>query len=81
MLILFQNTEIAPKYKILIYGYVEEFQMQYPLLIHNPIGISNLTKKKKNIKPFEYYQILKSNFLEHISWLYLQGLKRFKTSI
>jgi hypothetical protein len=78
---IFVESENSAKYRTILLGYVEYFQVKYPQYSNSPISFANLAANRGNTKPEIYYSNVRSNFLRHISFLYARGLKKFGSSI
>lgn len=77
LIILFKSSENNQDDRILLLGYVEEYQNANDKYEDSMISFSRLSDQLNYLTPEKYYQNLRDGFEKHISSLYLESFTKF----
>lgn len=75
--ILYKSSENNQDDRILLLGYVEEYQNTNDMFEDSMISFGRLSGKLNYLTPEKYYQNLRDGFEKHISSLYLEAFSKF----
>ena len=74
---LYTSSESSQDDRILLLGYVEEYQNSHDRFEDSMISFSRLSDQLNYLTPEKYYQNLRDGFEKHISSLYLEAFAKF----
>jgi hypothetical protein len=74
LILLYKGSENNKKQRIILLGYVSEYQNQYDQYGDSMISFGRLANKNLTISPERYYQNLRDGFEKHLSSIFLEAL-------
>ena len=82
LIIMFALSEDNTKYRVLLLGYVNQYQKIHDRYQDSMISFSRLKgNNSAYVSPEAYYQNLREGFQKHISSIYLEAIKKYPASV